>query len=238
MEIDIERFINEIRRFNNSEMLLASDYVVKKHFPDNFGQLNPDNLAIQLVLLDGLWGTQLFRDAGAIEEILLALQDNWQIIHNHISQLNENSLTEDPEIMCEVAENVFTVILNIGGHHRRHYSFTTKFFHWCTCQHFPIYDKNALSGIITFLQDNQNGNVYGIQEMAPDTWAQTYCAWVRFYSDLLNYLAADNYDRILKKEDSCTQRNTNPALFVDNSLLRILDKVFYINRGQTTLSTD
>jgi hypothetical protein len=236
--IDIESFINEIQVFNNNEANLACDYLVRQNFPDNFAQINPNGLATQVILIDGLWQTRLFQDAGATESIILALRDNWPEICNCIAQLNENSITENPEVVSDVAEYVFGVILNIGQGHVRHYSFTTKFFHWCTCTHFPIYDANALNGITRFLQDNQAGDVYGIVQMVPNNWTQVYSAWVHFYSDLLDYLDAHDYVQILVEADNNTQANTNPALLVDNSLLRILDKVFYMNRGERTLILD
>jgi len=221
--------IDSIRKFNSSEPLLAGDYLLKEHFPDSFMEINPNNLPVVIVLLDGLWGTQLFRDHGVIETMLSNLRQQWPTICNVLGGLGENALAKEPKKVYEAATRIFPIILNKNLGHKQHYSFTTKFFHWCTRNHFPIVDSRARKSI-NGIQRN-NGIKRGLvrkttEEMGGLTYIDEYKRWVDFYSDLLNSLSSPECDNLLAI-DTQSQENSNSALGIRNTLVRVLDKIFY-----------
>ena len=59
------------------------------------------------------------------------------------------------------------------------------------------------------------------------TYEQEYHRWISFYSDLISGLDGAARDQLLKA-DSDSQKSPRP---VTNSLLRVLDKVFYTQGG-------
>ncbi|MBN2375083.1 MAG: hypothetical protein JXD22_01685 [Sedimentisphaerales bacterium] len=59
------------------------------------------------------------------------------------------------------------------------------------------------------------------------SYLDEYERWIYFYSDLLNSMAEANYKELIAI-DKQTQNSTSKIFTVENSLLRILDKVFYI----------
>lgn len=230
-KLNMDEAINSIREFNSSEPLLVGDYLIKKHFPDDFTEIKPDNLPVLIVLLNGLWGTQLFLDPGVIETMVSKLREQWPTICEVLSGLGENGLAEESSKVYEAAREIFPVILNKNLGHKQHYSFTAKFFHWCTRNHFPIVDSRARKSINNFQRRHQiTRSTQGLIRITPPKSMdklEEYEKWVNFYSDLLNSLS-DEYCKELLEADKSSQMRTNEALTVDNTLLRVLDKVFYI----------
>lgn len=229
-KFNMDEAIESIRKSNSSE-LLAGDYLLKNHFPDNFMEIKPNNLPVLIVLLDGLWGTQLFRDPGVIETMVSKLSEQWPTICKVLSGLGENALAEEPRKVYEAATKIFPIILNKNFGHKQHYSFTTKFFHWCTRNHFPIVDSRARKSINCIQRNHgiRRGLVLKTtEEMGGLTYIEEYKRWIDFYRDLLNSLSRAECDRLLAA-DKESQEDTNAALAIKNTLLRVLDKKFYQN---------
>lgn len=59
------------------------------------------------------------------------------------------------------------------------------------------------------------------------TYVQEYERWVRFYSDLISTLSPADRGEFLRAD----RDSQAPAYRVSNSLLRVLDKAFYIQGG-------
>jgi len=102
------------------------------------------------------------------------------------------------------------------------YSFATKFLHWTTRCHFPIMDSRARAAI------NRLQRSRGMEPRVPQStgdlpWQEEYPRWITFYSELIGSLAADERERLLHA-DRDSQPAPDPC---ENSLLRVLDKVFY-----------
>jgi len=227
--IDVDRAIESIRNFNSGEPFLACDYSLKEYFRDDFKEIKPDSLSILVVLVDGLWGTQLFRDPRVTEMMVSELKDHWPKVCKVLSDLGENDLKENPEKAYKAAREIFPIILNNNEGHQQHYSFTTKFFHWCTNGHFPIVDSRTRQSINRLQREHgiSRGLVLSsTAEMGNRTYLDEYGRWVYFYSDLLRSLSKEDCEKLLA-EDEKSQNETNPSLTIKNTLLRVLDKIFY-----------
>jgi hypothetical protein len=227
--LNLQETEDAIMRFNQNPINLATDYLTRPQFEQ---PIAAERIPAMVVVIDGLWGTQLFRDRGVREKIALNLKNNWQGICETMKSLSENDLRETPQKVYEAAKNVFPFILGQGQEHKQHYSFTTKFFHWCTRNHFPIVDSRTRKSINRVQRDQGliRGLVLTPQEMDRLSYIEEYERWVYFYSDLLNSLSNDHCNRILYA-DRESQQNTNSALAIENTVLRVLDKKFYQDGG-------
>ncbi len=233
--LDIEKAVHYIRLLNSDVALMASDYVLHQCFPS--GELHFDHRSVtnQVILVDRLWnaGLRFTPDAaGTITEQLVIHAEN---IYANLSNLQPDDLNNSPENICNVAQEIFPVILEAPG--RQNYSFTTKFFHWCTRKHFPIVDLHARKAI-SRLQADEHCADDEIVENIDDAnlpIIEKYSGWINFYNRLLNELTPEACDRLLNADQE-SQQETCPSFTIMNSLLRILDKVFYMNRGKETLS--
>ena len=216
-----------IRSVNEDIVFRASDSLVSRQSKKMATSFSEEDVTIQMLLIDRLWSTQLYRDEGATEAIIASLNSSIHRIRLAICELNENDLKEDPGKVYNTAKTLFPIILDCGG--KRHFSFTTKFFHWCTRQHFPISDSRARKSSNCFQRKHglRNSLVRKSKaEMGNMTPLQEYERWVRFYSDLLNSLSEDDV-HILHEVDLQTQKQKYANFACQHSILRILDKVFY-----------
>jgi len=222
----IEEAKSIIGSVNEDTAFLASDFLVYTQAKKLTNSLNEKDMTLQVLLIDGLWATQLFREKGGVQSIIGRINNDIDKIQNTISNLSENDLSKNPDKVYKAAEEIFPIILESGK--RQHYSFTSKFFHWCTCNHFPIVDSRARKSINSFQRKHKLTHDLVLKDTAAMgmTYLEEYRRWVYFYSDLLNSLSEkDNI--LLRKIDIETQRNTNPEFLCEHSILRILDKVFY-----------
>lgn len=220
----IEEAKGIIRKVNEDIAFLASDFMVYTQAKKLTNPLNEKDMTLQVLLIDGLWATQLFREEGVAQSIIGRINNDIKKIQKTISNLSKNDLSENPDKVYKAAEELFPIILKSGK--RQHYSFTSKFFHWCTRNHFPIVDSRARKNINRFQQGHELTHDLVRKNPTAMPYLQEYRRWVYFYSDLLNSLSEkDNI--LLRKIDIETQRNTNAEFVCEHSILRILDKVFY-----------
>ena len=228
-----------IRKFNGSQTLLASDRLMHLHFKSVVESFESKTIAERIVLVDRVWATQLFRERGSADEIVTKLKKHSEMLIERVAELRKDALAENPEQVVTVAEEVFPVILrqvesnSQGRRSRQNYSFATKFFHWTTREHFPIVDRLARSRIHQI--QKQNGvastirrNYYSAAGLSP---VKEYPLWIRFYSELIRMLSPSQRESLLSWDNESQSWETR----VENSLLRVLDKVFYIQGGGTGL---
>lgn len=224
--------VGMIKQINSSRTMLASDALMAEHFDGIEGSLDVETIAERVVLLDGLWGTRLFMERGASDRIVDSLMSNSECIQNDLNQLKEDSLERDPKLVYSIVKKIFPFILiqsKEGKKFRQNYSFTTKFFHWVTRGHFPIADSRARK-VINLIQRRRRITPRvrsSTAEMGDLTYIDEYERWVRFYSDLL-FSLEDKAKELLKQADWDSQPSSYRR---GNSLLRILDKVFYGQGG-------
>jgi len=184
-----------IKSYNEWETVPASDYLLDLHFGNLNESISPHKISSLIVLLDGIWQTQLYRNGDAAEKISKSIKKKHNLIQTALISLPEDALQNHPEEVFKAAQEIFPIILRIRGL-KQHYSFASKYSHWCTRCHFPIVDANA---------------------------RKDYKKWVYFYSDLLNSLTTEEKQKLIKIDKITQPKN----YYIKNSLLRILDKIFY-----------
>jgi len=223
----IEKAKEIISKVNKDPVFITSDFLVFTQAKILQNSFNENNTIPLILLINGLWATQLFREEGSIQKIISNINNNVNNIHSALVDLNTNDLKEDPKRVYEAVKNLFPIILESGK--RKNYSFTSKFFHWCTCKHFPIMDKRARKSINRFQRKHgvRKGRVLSdTSAMGKLTYVQEYERWINFYSNLLHSMSEEDCNS-LREVDFETQRQTSPCFLCEHSILRILDKVFY-----------
>ena len=234
--MDVDAAIIAIKQYNASSTLLTADSLLRQHFPTISASLDHSTMAERVVLLDALWATRLFMESGSTERIIGSLITHAAEIERVLLALPSNALENDPHLVVAAAQRLLPVILHLtaddGSKPRQNYSFATKFFHWVTRHHFPIVDSKARK-CISEIQAYHNAS-NRVRKYPPYTdlsYLEEYPRWILFYSDLIAGLTLDVKERLLTA-DGESQPTSRRA---QNSLLRILDKVFYIQGGGTGL---
>lgn len=237
--LDIEQAIRYIRLLNGDVTLMASDFVLSQCFPIGEFHFDHRSKSNQVILVDKLWNAGLRYAPDAATTIAEQLVIHAQDIHANLANLQLDDLRNDPNNIYEAVEQVFPIVLETTD--RQNYVFTTKFFHWCTRIHFPIVDVNARDAVSRLQREEgdwaEDQIVQNIDDNPNLSTVEKYRGWIDYYNRLLNQLSQNDCERLLKV-DKESQRETCPSLTITNSLLRILDKVFYMNRGKDTLSTN
>jgi len=225
--LDVDEAVAAIRAMNASRAASAGDWLLHGAFPDLVTSLETNTLAERVILVDGLWGTNLAMERGAADRIIENLVLNKGRLLDLVARLTEDALESKPEEVWRITEQAMPVILEQSSErnsdYRENLSFATKFFHWCTRRHFPIVDKNARARI-NALQKSVGVRPV-IRAYPPDKGKRLgeYRLWIEFYSDLIHGLGLDDRRRLEKGDyDSLPSRYR-----FSNSLLRILDKYFW-----------
>lgn len=107
----------------------------------------------------------------------------------------------------------------------QHYSFATKFLHWATQQRLPIMDSRARRSVSRFQAAHNVHREERVRSSRPDDYIGDYERWILFYSDLIASLTEADREALLAADSSSLPAPGNPR---PNSLLRVLDKVFYV----------
>ena len=221
---DIDAAVRRVEKFNGTHALVAADHVMHECCVGTAPPTHPSEAAIKVVLVDGLWATQLFRDEGATDAISERLARCDDKLWLAIDKLGPADLKSKPDAVYETAKPFLKLILTEAGTSKQHYSFATKLLHWCTRQHFPIVDKNARKAINRFQRDQ--GDDHG-RVLAPgfdEDYVEEYRRWTRFYSILLNSLDDKASARLLHAD----KESLPGPVKIENTLLRVLDKHFYV----------
>lgn len=231
-----EEVMRAITEFNNP-INLATDYLTHTQFE----HINdPQVIPAMVTVINGLWGTNIQGNHPTI--ISGSLQANWEVIQNCLNRLHGvHTLYQGADnieigLILDVARQVFPFILTPPGlpQINVNYVFATKFFHWCAREYFPITDNRRSRPAINGLQTRNAvpaGDIVPLNPPAPADGLQPYFddyrRWITFYRNLF----ATNANMLPKLwvHDRLTQ--ANPRLRVENTLLRILDKYFYIQGG-------
>jgi|GEM_PF-1685827 len=235
-ELDLDAAVRSLERMNSSPTMLASDRIVAHLFGPVTGLNQPAVAAERVAVLDGLWGTRLFMEAGAADLIVSSIVRHAPALVDMIQDLHDHDLENRPDRVISVARKAMPVILTHSEpseHFRQNYSFAAKFFHWCTRVHFPIVDSRARKRVSAMQA------ALGVQPrvrkdtaaMGGLTYPEEYERWITFYSDLIAGLSPSDRERLCRDD-----YDSQPHAFrIKNSLLRILDKVFYVQGGGSGL---
>lgn len=201
------------------------------HFPTAAAALNPASMSEPVVLLNGVWATQMFRRPGLAERVIERLVGGSARLLEICRSLDADALETSPADVVEVAREAMPIAMGHEGGATTGgpYSFASKFLHWTTRRHFPIVDSRA-RGAISVLQRR-----HGLRPLIPKAtgdlpWPEDYPRWIAFYSDLIRSLAPGARKRLLDVDrDSQPEQDRQ-----ENSLLRVLDKVFYAGAEQAS----
>lgn len=221
---DLDAAVTNVREFNKSHALVAADYLMHQCCVGVTPSSEPSKAAIKVVLVDGLWATQLFRDEGATDAISEALARPCHTLWSTISALGSADLEADPDTVYQAAKPVLRLILRRAGTSKQHYSFATKLLHWSTRQHFPIVDQNARKAINRFQRDQGDGRGRVLAPGFDENYVEEYRRWTRFYSILLTSLDDMASARLLHAD----KESLPGPVKIENTLLRVLDKHFYV----------
>lgn len=224
--------VEAIRAYNQNESLQAADFLLHTSFSSPSAALDPSTMVMRIVLLDGLWATQLFREQGAAQGISRSLAATAASMLDAIYGLAPDELEVNPGRVHEAASQLLPTILhhsNDGKRHRLNYSFASKFLHWTSPRHFPIMDSKARK-TINRLQ-RARGEKNRVPAMATGSCVDDYGRWLWFYSDAIRSLSDQDRSALIEAD----QASLLPAYRVENTLLRILDKGFYTRGGGTAL---
>ena len=236
-KLDMGGAIKDIQKFKKRKDWLASDHLVAQDFANLQESLRQGTAVERVVLLDALFGTNLSTELAAINRIADNLEENRDELEKRLGELGPNDLEEHPGLVIRAASQAIPLILERPEKtQKHHYSFATKFLHWSARVHFPVVDSKARTSVNRFQRSPKFASKVGNEDRVcaslpvVEKRAEDYGKWARFYSNLLNNLSPDDKRR-LAEEDERSQKNTGSGFFVKNSLLRILDKVFYM-RGK------
>lgn len=233
--IDLLEAIESIRFLNRSITFVARDYLLNRYFGDLDWFDCKESVFLNVVLIDGLYATNLRNDPGAAEIIAKSLANNAKNIGKILSKLAVDDLRSNPKNISEAAKKLFPSILQPKGNNiKEHFVFATKFFHWCARNQFPIYDSRS-SKRADGIQENSSsvpeGMSVGDKELEEEEWLDFYEVWIWFYDDLLRSLTKAQSEKLLKADFD----SQNNIYRIENSLLRVLDKVLYHQGGGTGL---
>ena len=149
---------------------------------------------------------------------------------------------EDRDAIFKIASDMLRTLLGASG--RLNYSFATKLFHWHAPDHLPIVDSRAGKAI----DDLRRKCGTDRERLKPDfsdandaskieRRLSNYRLWIDFYSDLIRALKRRGDDRLLLDADRESLKSLAPEFYMENTLLRVLDKVFWHGgKGGATVS--
>lgn len=177
-------------------------------------------------VLDRLWSTQLRFDRKAEAQLCTAYVQQRHHLSDLLRVLEGMRLEEDASRVYEVSAAVLETFL--GATTKAHYSFATKLLHWHAREHLPIMDSNARKAIRDLGRRSElPPDLIPLSAPARDQYCRDYGAWIRFYAELIKALRPKDRDALVSADTQSQPRE----FAVGNSLLRVLDKVFFL-RGK------
>ncbi len=222
--LNIDKAIAGIRKFNENAETMAAECLVRRHFA-NPGR-EQTSVAERVVLIDKLWATQMFRKPGHVLKVIKCLERNEQQIVDECSKLPLDVIERDPDRLVRVAERAMPIALGKDSDQTdlklyQPYSFATKYLHWISGGRFPIVDSYARQAVnLLQRRHKRQPRVWAGQ----GEWTSDYPRWIRFYGEqLLPTLDPATRNRLIEA-DIHSQACANQ---IRNTLLRVLDKVFY-----------
>ncbi len=234
---DVSRACEELCSLNQASLFAAADFMVARQF-DSYRALPADEVTSAFMLLDRTWATRLGLDPGAVETLASRYVANRARYNECFRGLQKTSIEERPDLVHETAAVLLETLLDPagGGTVKQHYSFASKVFHWHAREHLPIVDsraRQAINGLQRQCGVRRGQVLASTAEMQGETYIQEYHRWVAFYSRLLRALRPEDRQLLLEAD-----RESLPSRFrMENTLLRVLDKVFYYRGGQPRSDT-
>lgn len=203
-----------IQDFNQRLDYLISDFIVERVFSSLGDNATQNLLRDSVYVLNTYFHTHLYPNQ--VHDIAVHLFRNWHQIWAILDALPESLNGGNAGHIFDVAHDLFPPVFEAAN--RNVLSFASKFFHWCGrgrgC--FPIYDSRVTGAIAEFADLNIHG--------CP---MERYRQVVNFYSGEMGRLPPERAGE-WSQIDAESQQNTCAPLSVNNTLLRILDKCFFM----------
>jgi len=220
----------DIRRFNKSVTYPASDYLVGNAFAP-YEALPRGQSLCGMILVNSLWNTSLRWHPDDCEVLSEEYEHHREELYQQtLERIRPLRLHEEPDRVWELGAAMLRPLLESDRVKTRHYSFATKFLHWHAPRHLPIMDSRTRKAIHSLQEEwgETEGLIRSdLANVPAESYVKEYRDWVRFYGRLLRCLTPDDRERL-----KATDADSLPKPFHrDDTLLRILDKVFYI-RGR------
>jgi len=230
--LDVTRACADIRKFNADSTYRASDWMVGQAFAA-YEALPEGQAVCAMMLVDSLWNTSLLRFNPEDFDALFEVYEQHRALYAQtLVRIYPLTLEREPDRVWEHAATMLRPLLESDRTEKRHYSFATKLLHWHAPEHLPIMDSFARKGIHSMQKECGQTECLIRSDVPVGSEVEEYRDWVRFYGWLLSRLTHEERKR-LKEEDA---DSLPKPLHRDNTLLRILDKVFYI-RGRPKRGT-
>ena len=207
----------KVRLFNASMEYRALDSLTHRVFSGGF---SAERIEERVYVIGKLWdAVQPFSDRSA-DALCWNLQKAAPQIGRVLGGLSPGVLEDQPERVVGAAEE----LLPLFSADRTYYVFATKFLHWCARDHFPMVDSNARRAINSFQtrwhpRPKRKDLIAKMTPSGEDARLRDYGKVVRFYGGLIRGLSKPQQDSLSEADATCG---------VSNSLLRILDKYFWM----------
>jgi hypothetical protein len=227
-QFSVGKACEELWEVNKILSFAAADFLTAREFKP-YEALPKGEAARGVVIIDGLWATQVFRDPGALEKIVEVCERKRQVYQESLQELGGLSIEKDPDKIkiWEIAKGMLEPLLSTEVSTKKQFlSFASKFLHWHAPEHLPIVDSHARAAIRRL--QNDSGELPD-GSLSPETPASVsgkisdYAQWIRFYGKLIRELTQEDRESL-----KSTDREFLPPQFRrEYSLLRVLDKVFW-----------
>jgi len=220
--LDTDAAARAIRQFNEDTETLAMDLLAYRLLGQAASQ--KVTIAEQVILLDRLWATQMFWKSGQVKRVIQSIEIGEGRIIAVCGSLRADALETAPAEVTAAALRLLPIAMGhaaADGSERPYspYSFATKYLYWTTRRHFPIMDSRARLAIFQMIQGK--GDWPRIEKESPGP--EDYPLWIAFYSRLIGSLSAEEREDLLAIDYDTQPRDQR----CENTLLRVLDKVFY-----------
>lgn len=166
------------------------------------------------------------------------IREMWQCVRRMANTIGRHDLRENPQAVFDRVKPLFESLLTGQGNGRRHYSFASKFLHWASNGRLPIVDDLARKSIQSRQRAFRQANPTWVNETRVlrdprRDRADDYKRLLFFYSDILRGLKEHGKEESLLKRDRQKQSHTaqrrKEFIIKTNTLVRVLDKVFWID---------
>jgi hypothetical protein len=212
--IAVSEAIESIKAFNENPANPVADWIVAEHFGEGYDSASEERAAGRVHALDLMFSADLRFHPRDRLRIIDRLRQKAADIRVYLENLREGDLLKRPTHVATVADRLFEIIGNrADGDNAEHAVFVSKYLHWCTRVHFPIMDSKARSTL----------NALGLTGRTLQTTRQGYPDWIATCGKLIQEWTDDEWDDLMAVD----KRTLPPSYGLNNSRLRLLDKVLY-----------
>ncbi|MBS4028291.1 MAG: hypothetical protein KGZ58_06600 [Ignavibacteriales bacterium] len=230
--IDITEIKTSIDTYNSGNWKFL-DYSTSTIFTDRVLRLS--TLPQQILTISEWWkGINTRTDQDATKNIFKKLKENLPKMNRLLITLDDfDYLTNyDQNKLFSLIDDIFPIIL--GANTDKYLVFISKFMHWCRPNVFPIYDRRTRIAINILQTISNIERVRILKKGKPKNTNECineYKKLVTFYQTLINEFKANHCNKLIEYDwkSQSRKRGVGEAYVVQNTILRVLDKHFFID---------